>query len=160
MSEPIVRSIRWQWSLAFFAAGLAALAVVVPAQAKPLSEADRDFVDATIEAAMQEDGQPGVSITISGPKWDYTRAYGVGNRETGAPLSLDDHFRIASITKTFTATAILRQVDKGRLRLTDTLDKWIEGFPYGERITVRDMLAMRSGIYDYTQDPEFLLRFR
>jgi D-alanyl-D-alanine carboxypeptidase len=177
MSEPIVLSMRRQRKCdpppkleqalrfrlagvgAFLAAVLAALALVTPALAKPLSKADRAFVDATVEEAMLEERQPGVSISISGPKGNYTRAYGVGNVATGAPLSLEDHFRMGSITKTFTANAILQEVQKGHLQFSDKLDKWVTGIANGSSITVRDLLAMRSGVYEYTNDPEFTLEF-
>jgi D-alanyl-D-alanine carboxypeptidase len=167
MSERIVPSMRHQRSFdppghfrlslagALLAMLAAALLLVAPAQAKQLSKADRQFVDATVEAAMQEEGQPGVSISISGPKGDYTRAYGVRDLERGRPLRLSDHFHMGSITKTFTATAILRQVDKGRLRLTDNLDEFVEGIPNGNEITVRQLLAMQSGVFEYQADPNF-----
>lgn len=137
------------------AAFAATLLLVSPAQAKPLSKADRAFVDATVEEAMQEEGQPGVSISITGPKGDYTRTYGVRDLTTGKPLRLADHVHIGSITKTFTATAILRQVDKGRLKLSDKLSKWVKGIPNGDQITVRQLLAMQSGVFEYQADQEF-----
>jgi D-alanyl-D-alanine carboxypeptidase len=139
----------------FVAAVLAALALVTPALAKPLSKADRAFVDATVEAAMQEEGQPGVEISISGPKGSYTQAYGVRDLASGAPLMLGDHVHMGSITKTFTATAILRQVEEGHLSLSDTLDKWVTGIPNGNEITVRQLLAMQSGVFEYQADQEF-----
>lgn len=157
MSEPTVPSSSPRLAAAvaaLLAALIAAFALVVaPAQARPLSKADRAFVDATVAAAMQEEGQPGLSLAISGPRGDYTRTYGVRDLDNGAPLRLPDHFRIGSITKTF--TAILRQVDAGNLQLSDTLDQWVAGIPYGNEITVRDLLSMRSGIYEYGADPTF-----
>lgn len=108
---------------------------------------------------MEQHRLPGVSIRISGPRGTYTRTYGVADTASGAPMALGDHVRIASITKTFIATAVLRQVERGRLKLSDTLSKWVPGIPDGGRITVRQLLAMRSGIYDFTSDPEFNRRF-
>ena len=173
MSEPIVvssASRRLAAAAACLVAMLAALAAVAPAQAtspgkplwhdkpsheRPLSRADREFVDATIRAAMGEEGQPGISISISGPKGSYARSYGVSDIERQRPLRLEDHFHIGSVTKTFTATAILRQVDKGRLRLSDKLDRFVKGIPGGDAITVRDLLAMQSGLFEYQADPAF-----
>lgn len=157
MPEPIVPAIRRR-GLPLLAALLVAalgLALVATAGAKPLSKADRAFVDATVAAAMAEEGQPGVSISISGPRGDYSRTYGVGDLERRKPLRSSDHFRIGSMTKTFTATAILRQVDRGRLRLSDTLDQFVKGIPNGNLIIVRQLLAMQSGIFEYQADPEF-----
>ena len=129
------------------------------AAAKPLSAKDRKFVDGVVEKAMEGERLPGVSITVTGPMGNYTRAYGVADRATGAPLTVADHVRIASITKTFTATAILLQVAHGKLGLEDTIAKWFPTVPNADRITVRDLLAMRSGLYDFTAEPKFLRDF-
>jgi D-alanyl-D-alanine carboxypeptidase len=146
---------------ALVAGALAGLALLGggSAQADELSAADRQFVDATVMQAMQSGRLPGVSLKITGPRGDYVKTYGVSNRATSEPMALDDHVRIASITKSFTATAVLRQVQRGRLKLSDKLDRWVKGIRYGKRITVRQMLAMRSGIYDFTSNATFGRRF-
>lgn len=153
---PEPRRRRRTWLIA-----VVALVAAGPAQAQTaeLSADDRQFVDATVMQAMQSGRLPGVSLKISGPKGNYVKTYGVRNRETSEPMELDDHVRIASITKTFTATAVLRQVQRGRLKLSDKLDRWVKGIPYGRQITVRQMLAMRSGIYDFTTNAAFGRRF-
>ena len=59
-------------------------------------------------------------------------------------------FRAGSITKTFVATVVLQLVDEGRLRLDDTVERWLPGVvPDGDRITVRQLLNHTSGLYDY-----------
>lgn len=138
---------------------LAVAAGAAPALAADLSPADRAFVDGTVAQAMQDGRLPGVSVSISGPKGSYERAYGLGDTATAAPLKVDDHVRIASITKTFTATAVLQQVQRRRLKLSDKLARWVRGVPNGRRITIRQLLAMRSGIYDFTSDSGFNRRF-
>jgi D-alanyl-D-alanine carboxypeptidase len=144
-----------------FAALLICLAFAASAVAKPLSAADREFVDQTVEAAMQEERLPGVSVDITGPKGSYERAYGVADLKTGRPFSVDDHVRIASITKSFTAYAVLLAIQHGEggLGLEDKVGEWIKGVPNGNRITVRDLLDMQSGIYDFTEDKQFGLEF-
>jgi D-alanyl-D-alanine carboxypeptidase len=129
------------------------------AQAAQLSVADRSFVDQTVMRAMASDRLSGVSIAVSGPRGSYERAYGVGNLATGAPLRLSDRVRIARITKSFVATAILELVQRGRLSLSAKLSRWVGGIPDGSRITVRELLAMRSGVYDYASDPAWNRRF-
>ena len=84
-------------------------------------------------------------------------AFGTGNLVTGSPLSLDDHFRVASITKSFTATTIFRLAEQHRLALTDHLDQYIQGIPNGNEITIAQLLNMTSGIYDYVNDPKLTL---
>jgi D-alanyl-D-alanine carboxypeptidase len=136
-------------------AALALAGAAAPAGAAQLPQADRDFVDATVAQAMQTSRLPGVTIALSGPKGTYQQTYGVADLASGAPMAAAPHVRIATNTKTVTPTAVLRQVERGRLSLSDKLSKWVKGIPNGRRITVRQLLAMRSGIYDFTSDPEF-----
>ncbi len=131
------------------------LLAAAAAHAKPLSTADRAFVDEVVAKQMSEDRLPGFSIAITGPQGDYTHVYGVANTATNAPLKLTDHVRIASITKTFVATAALRQIEQGNLAFSDKLSKYIKGVPNGNRITIKQMIGMRSGLYDYTMDPQW-----
>jgi D-alanyl-D-alanine carboxypeptidase len=63
--------------------------------------------------------------------------------------------RIASNTKTYTATVILQLAGEGRLSLDDHLDKYVTGIPNGDRVTVRQLLDMTSGIYSYSEDEDF-----
>lgn len=146
-------------------AGLALLLLSVSllaaaaAHAKPLSAADRAYVDEVVAKEMSEGRLPGFSVSISGPKGSYTNVYGVSDTATDEPMALSDHVRIASITKTFTATAALRQVEQGNLALSDKLSKYIKGVPNGTRITIKQMIGMRSGLYDYTMDPQWSSEF-
>ena len=87
---------------------------------------------------------------------EYVTAQGTANLDTGREREPDDPFRIASITKTFTATAILQLVDKGRLSKSDKLSTWYPDFPNADKITVDDLLRMRSGIVDPFEDKDFL----
>lgn len=163
-SDPYARGVlglrRLSASCAAVLAALAITLVAAPfASAAPLSPADAQFVDATVAQAMQAKRLPGVAVAISGPKGTYEKAYGLGDTTTGAPFALDDHVRIASITKSFVATAILQQVRAGRLKLSDRLATYVKGVPNGRRITIRQVLAMRAGIYSFTDDQAFLDAF-
>jgi D-alanyl-D-alanine carboxypeptidase len=140
-------------------AGLALAGAAAPAGAAQLPQADRDFVDATVAQAMQTGRLPGVMIRISGPMGTYKKVYGVADLRSGTPMAAAQHVRIASITKSFTATAVLRQIQRGRLSLSDKLSHWVKGIPNGRRITIRQLLAMRSGIYDFTSDRRFTRDF-
>ncbi len=68
-------------------------------------------------------------------------------------MRLDDHVRIASITKTFVATVVLQLVAEGMLSLDDRLGPFITGIPNGDEITLRQLLNMTAGIYNYIYDP-------
>jgi D-alanyl-D-alanine carboxypeptidase len=69
------------------------------------------------------------------------------------------HYRIASVTKTFTAQAVLRLADQGRLSLDDPLEEYVPDIPHGDEITVHDLLGMRGGVYDFVADEQFLARY-
>ncbi len=81
------------------------------------------------------------------------RAFGVADRATGARATADMTFRIASITKTFTATAVLLLVDDGRVRLDAPVSRYVghlaDALPNGRGATVRSLLNMTSGFPDY-----------
>ena len=121
-----------------------------------LSEDNLQELDSVIDQEMQDKNLPGVVVGVWLPdEGEYVIAKGEANRDTGRERQPDDPFRIASITKTFTATAILQLVDEGRLSKTDTLATWYPDFPNADEITVDDLLRMRSGIDD-PFDQEFL----
>ena len=113
-------------------------------------------IDALVQARLDAFLIPGAVVAVSDPDHGtYTHAYGTADVETGRVSTVDDHFRIGSITKTFTATAVLRLADEGKLSLDDSLSAFVDGVPNGDAITLRNLLGMRGGVYDYTSDPEF-----
>ena len=75
----------------------------------------------------------------------------VGGR---VPVSLADHVRIGSITKTWTGTVILQQAQQGKLSLDDPVSKFRPDVPDGDHITIAELLNMRSGLYNYTETRE------
>jgi D-alanyl-D-alanine carboxypeptidase len=73
--------------------------------------------------------------------------------------SADQRFRVWSVTKTFTATIVLKLVEEGALRLDSTLEDHVPGvIPRGDEITIRQLLQHRSGLADYTAYPSWLER--
>ncbi|MBD2757435.1 serine hydrolase domain-containing protein [Spirosoma validum] len=80
----------------------------------------------------------------------YGRSIGYSqiNETVKNPLTLETRYRIASITKMFTAVMILQLVEEGKIKLTDTLDKFFPQIPNASKITIAQILAHRSGIHD------------
>lgn len=72
-------------------------------------------------------------------------------------LATDDVYRIASVTKTLAAVAVLKLVDQGLVGLEDPVVKHVPACPNGADITVRDLLAMTSGLGDYSAQPGFVV---
>lgn len=102
-----------------------------------------------VEQEMKAGNLPGVVVGVWTPgQSPLIIERGLADRATGRARSASDPFRIASISKTFTATAILTLVDAGTLTTDDKLATWYPNFPNADRITVGDLLRMRSGIPD------------
>lgn len=85
----------------------------------------------------------------------FQKSYGMANYEWSIPNSERTKFHIASITKTFTAAAILQLEQQGKLKLTDPLSKYIPDFLNGDRITIEQMLSHTSGLPDFYSLPEY-----
>ncbi|MGW7438580.1 serine hydrolase domain-containing protein [Streptomyces sp. NPDC054849] len=150
---------------------LVAPASGVPAPAQPVAAAptptpDGDFpqltpavaaqLDAAISQVMREAQVPGVIVGLWAPgKGSYVKAFGVADKATGAPMQTGFNTRIGSQTKTFTVTALLQLVDQNKLGLDDPIGKYITGVPNGDRITLRELAGMRSGLFNYSEDPDF-----
>ena len=106
-----------------------------------------DELNRTIEDIMIANNLPSVAVNVSIPsKGRYVFAHGAADLATGLQRDARQPFRIASLTKTFVATAVLQLVDRRQLRKTDLLSKWYPDFPNADKITVDDLLRMRSGI--------------
>ncbi|MFD7438253.1 serine hydrolase domain-containing protein [Streptomyces sp. NPDC059861] len=113
-------------------------------------------VDEAVEKVMRDANVPGVTVGMWTPgKGSHVRSFGIADKETGRPMTPDLYTRIGSETKTFTVTALLKLVDEGRIGLDDTIGEYVDGVPNGNRITLRELAGMRSGLYNYTEDPDF-----
>ncbi|MFJ7149267.1 serine hydrolase domain-containing protein [Streptomyces sp. NPDC100445] len=113
-------------------------------------------VDAAVRRVMRETGTPGVSVGVWTPgQPDYVRSFGVADKSTGRRMAPDMYTRIGSETKTFTVTALLQLVDRGEVGLDDPIGRYIRGVPNGDRITLRQLAGMRSGLFNYSEDDAF-----
>ena len=97
---------------------------------------------------------PGATIAITSPLGNWSEAAGVANIENNTPLQPDDRFQIGSVTKTFTATTVLKLAEAGALTLEDTLTHWLPqevtaDIPNSDEITIRQLLNHTSGIAEY-----------
>jgi D-alanyl-D-alanine carboxypeptidase len=132
----------------------------------------RRLVDAITRDLRVHPAVPGEAVSVRAPGLDVAAARGDADVAAGTPLRVDTPFRIASVTKTFVAVAVLRLVEQGDLALTAPIARvlspastgtLVEGGYRPDRITVRELLDHTSGLYDYaasdaydeinTQDP-------
>jgi CubicO group peptidase (beta-lactamase class C family) len=108
---------------------------------------------------LTKDELPGVAVLVSRDgKIAFQGGFGFANIEEKTPVTPETKFRIGSIAKQFTAAAILRLAEDGKLALDDKLEKYFPGFPRGGEITLRQLLNHTSGIRSYTSKPEFIGR--
>jgi D-alanyl-D-alanine carboxypeptidase len=118
-------------------------------------QAPEDALDAALKKSFRESDAPGVVAAVQTPDYTWVRALGVADRASKEPITPDVHHRIGSVTKTFTATLLLKAADEGLLSLDDTIDQYIKGVPNGDKITLRQMANMTSGIASYTENEQW-----
>lgn len=94
---------------------------------------------------------PGAAVmVIKDAKPVFAKGYGVANLEKKTACSTNTNFRLASVTKQFTAMAILILAERGQLSLEDRMTNFFPEFPdYGKEITIRHLLTHTSGLLDY-----------
>lgn len=86
----------------------------------------------------------GVVFIEKNGKKIYTKAFGEANQEWKIPNTIDTRFQIASVTKQFTAVAILKLVEQGKLQMDDKVSKFFPGYPKGDSITIHMLLNHTS----------------
>ncbi|HEV8437654.1 MAG TPA: serine hydrolase domain-containing protein [Methylomirabilota bacterium] len=118
----------------------------------PVADRVRLF-EAWIESQMAYRGQPGLALGIVHDQdLVWAKGFGFADRERGVPATPETLFRVASITKTFTTTAVMQLRDQGKLQLDDPVTKHLPSFavrprePGGQPITIRHLLTHVSGL--------------
>ncbi len=132
-------------------ATLLTLALCIAGYAQTL---DKAKLDQFFDRLAEKNKAMGSLTIVKDGKVLYTRAIGYGqiNGTEKKPLTAANRFRIASITKMFTAAMILQLVEEGKLKLTDTLDKFFSQVPNAKKITIVQILSHRSGIPNVRRD--------
>ncbi|MDP9229722.1 MAG: beta-lactamase family protein, partial [Bacteroidota bacterium] len=85
----------------------------------------------------------------------YNKAFGMANQDFGILNKPGTKFHIASVSKNFTAAAILLLEQRNLLKVTDTISKYVPGLPYGDKITIHQLLTHTSGIPNINNMPEY-----
>ncbi|MET7288886.1 serine hydrolase domain-containing protein [Streptomyces sp. NPDC005573] len=129
------------------AATAGAGAPAAPALAAP----DTAGVDAVLRAVRSQ-GAPGALARIDDHGTVYRLSRGTDDRGTGRAMSSLDRFRIGSVTKSFSAVVLLQLADEHKLDLDASVNRYLPQLLPDDRITVRQVLSHRSGLYDFTDD--------
>lgn len=109
---------------------------------------------ASLEKAV-EPGGPGAAVLIAkGDEVLFRGARGLAEIELQVPLSPDHVFRIASVTKMFTAATVMKLAEGGQLSLDDPLAAFLPDFPNAAGVTLRELLRHTAGISDVANDPQ------
>jgi hypothetical protein len=109
-------------------------------------------LDAALEKSFEQSAAPGVVAAVQTPEYTWVRALGVADRTSEEPMTPDVHHRIGSATKTFTVSLLLQAADEGLLSLDDTIERYVEGVPNMDKITLRQLANMTSGIATYNTE--------
>ena len=110
----------------------------------------RERIDRIAAGVMQERGVPSASVAVvKSGKLVYTHAYGKAHIDPDKPATPDMRYSIGSISKQFTATAILMLQEQGKLSLDDAVGKYVPGLTRGDEVTIRQILSHTAGYQDY-----------
>ena len=116
----------------------------------PISAELREKVDAIVRQALTTTGIPSASIAlVQGGAITYLQAYGDGRIEPPTPALLSMRYSIGSISKQFTATAVLLLAEQGKLSLDDHVSRFVPNLTRGNEVTIRELLSHTSGYQDY-----------
>jgi len=130
--------------------GRVLIAIVLLTCQAACGSSEEDQVD-RLFADYQGEGMPGAAVmVVSDGEPVLIRTYGFADVDRNIPIRPETSFRLASLTKQFTATCTMMLVERGKLSLDATLTEVFEGFPeYGRAIRVRYLLNHTSGLIDY-----------
>jgi len=134
------------------------LSAVILVLALPLAAQTGARFDHQVLAYVHNGDFSGSVLVARDGRIVFEKSYGMANYEWGIANSEKTKFHIASVTKSFTAAAILQLERQGKLKLSDPLSKYVPDFLNGERITIQQMLTHTSGLPDFYSLPEYPLR--
>lgn len=132
-------------------------AVSAVASASPLTHAQMQHIDAIAARALKAQHISGMSIAVGrNGKVLYARGYGLRDRAHKLPVTAQTVFPIGSVTKQFTAAAVMELVNRGKVDLSAHVSTYIPSAPHGSQITVRELLNQTSGLPDYLENKPLL----
>lgn len=140
---------RLKQGLGLISPALMVVATLLSAAVPAAAETPSEKADALLSGLIQTN-DPGVAVlVVQNGKILFEKGYGLADLEHHVPVTPQTIFRIGSVTKQFTATAILKLQEEGRLSINDKLSKYIPDFPRGDEVTLRELMNHTSGIHDY-----------
>ena len=124
---------------------------ITAASANEINDILAKRIDAVFDAVYNNPNEPGAAVVIyQGKETIYSRCFGMADLDTRTPVTLETNFCIASVSKQFSAVALLLLAEDGKLSLNDPLSKFFPEFkaPFFNDITLHHILSHTSGIPD------------
>jgi D-alanyl-D-alanine carboxypeptidase len=154
--QPLPHQARWlRRRLLWLLAGLIAVAGIAVAVDRTVfshgTRAARPDLQRILDGLVTGPARlaPGAAAYVSGPHGSWLGAAGFADTAAGARMPTDARVRLESVSKIYTATLVLQLAQERKLHVGDTVARWLPGLlPYGSRITIRELLTMRSGLID------------
>lgn len=115
----------------------------------------KEKVNALVRPYLNSRSFSGAVLVARDGKIVVNKGYGMASYEYNVPVTTQTKFYVASISKSFTAAAVLLLQEKGLLNVNDPISRFIPDFPNGERITIHQLLTHTSGITNYITFPDF-----
>src|SRR6266550_639730 len=112
-------------------------------------------VSAYLQPYLDLNGFSGAILIAKGGRVIFSKGYGMANCELNVPNTPQTKFHLGSVSKTFTAAAIMILQERGKLNVHDPLAKYIPDYPNGDRITLHHLLTNTSGIPNVNNFPEY-----
>jgi CubicO group peptidase (beta-lactamase class C family) len=155
-----MRVIHPRWGHIFLGAGLVLPFLFGPGLAQTSAPSSHELaskVEEYMAARVKRDHFSGSVLIAKGGKVLFSQGYGMANLEHDVPNTPQTKFRLGSITKQFTAMAILILQERGKLSVQDKIKKYLPDAPKAwDEITIHHLLTHSSGIPNYTESFEFL----
>jgi CubicO group peptidase (beta-lactamase class C family) len=114
------------------------------------------YADALLSKTYPADRPGAAVIVVRDGEVVLRKGYGLASVELGVPMPADAVFEIASVTKPFTAVAVLKLVERGKVRLEDEITQYLPDYPtHDAKITIEELLTHTSGVPSYTETAQF-----
>jgi len=119
-----------------------------------LCQINRHSMQAAFDASVLSTGAIGGVAIVKTPQGTFKLQTGMRGKGQVDPPTTDDYFRVGSVTKTMVATAILQLAQEQKIQLSDFVSHYRSDVPNGDKITIEQLLSMRSGLFSFSNAPE------
>jgi CubicO group peptidase (beta-lactamase class C family) len=113
-------------------------------------------IDSLLNELFEKNGPGGVALVVKDGKTVYRKAFGMANLELGVKMTPKNIFRVGSVTKQFTAAAIIQLAEQGKIDLRADITQYLKGYPtQDQKITVENLLTHTSGVKSFTSTKDW-----